>query len=209
MATLYAHLDYISVSNGQNVSKGQKIGYMGNSGNSYGAHLHFEVRNTSDSTIDPTPYINADLPGAPTTPTEGGNVYYVKSGDTLSGIAQMYNTTVEELMRLNGITNPNIISVGQAIKISEETKPTESSYQVGTYQVTADLLNVRKGPGTNYDTLSFGELSQNAKSQVVSLSGKEYSGYVKGIVCDVSEISNQNWGKTVSGWICLEYCAKL
>ena len=35
---------------------------MGDSGNSYGAHLHFEIRNESDERIDPTPYLNANLP---------------------------------------------------------------------------------------------------------------------------------------------------
>lgn len=64
--TLYAHLESVSVKNGDSVSKGQAIGYMGNTGNSYGAHLHFEVRNASDSRIDPTPYIGADLPGLKT-----------------------------------------------------------------------------------------------------------------------------------------------
>lgn len=64
--TLYAHLASVSVNSGDSVSLGQAIGYMGNTGNSYGAHLHFEVRNTSDSRIDPTPYINADLPGLET-----------------------------------------------------------------------------------------------------------------------------------------------
>ena len=49
--TLYAHMDYISVKNGQTVRKGQKLGYMGNTGNSYGAHLHFEVRDKSDSAV--------------------------------------------------------------------------------------------------------------------------------------------------------------
>lgn len=64
--TLYAHLASVSVKNGDSVTKGQTIGTMGNSGNSYGAHLHWEVRNTSDVRIDPTPYINADLPGLKT-----------------------------------------------------------------------------------------------------------------------------------------------
>ena len=51
---------------GQNVDKGQKIGNMGDTGVASGPHLHFEVRNASDNWIDPTPYINADLPGLPT-----------------------------------------------------------------------------------------------------------------------------------------------
>ena len=64
-ATLYAHLDKVYVSKGQTVSKGQEIGYMGNTGRSYGAHLHFEVRTkgTYASITNPEPYINADLSG--------------------------------------------------------------------------------------------------------------------------------------------------
>lgn len=60
--TLYAHLDKVYVKKGDIVKKGQEIGYMGNTGNSYGAHLHFEVRNTKDVRIDPTQYLEADLP---------------------------------------------------------------------------------------------------------------------------------------------------
>lgn len=61
--TLYAHLDNVTVSNGSHVYKGQGLGKMGNTGNSYGAHLHFEVRDASDERINSDPYINADLPG--------------------------------------------------------------------------------------------------------------------------------------------------
>lgn len=41
--TLYGHLSKISVKKGQQVAKGQKIGVMGNTGNSTGTHLHFEI----------------------------------------------------------------------------------------------------------------------------------------------------------------------
>lgn len=61
--TLYAHLSDVNVSYGQLVKAGQQIGRMGNTGNSYGNHLHFEVRNQNDRCIDPAPYIAADLPG--------------------------------------------------------------------------------------------------------------------------------------------------
>ena len=43
--------------------------------------------------------------------------YTVKRGDTLSGIARRYKTTVAKLVKDNGIKNPNIIYVGQKIKI--------------------------------------------------------------------------------------------
>ena len=46
------------------------------------------------------------------------NIYYtIQRGDTLSAIAQKYNTSVEELARLNNISNVNLIYAGSQIKI--------------------------------------------------------------------------------------------
>jgi len=42
--TVYAHLSRIVATCGQSVASGQRIGFSGNTGNSFGAHLHFEVR---------------------------------------------------------------------------------------------------------------------------------------------------------------------
>lgn len=43
--------------------------------------------------------------------------YTVQSGDTLSAIAKKFKTTYQELARINGISNPNIISVGQVLRL--------------------------------------------------------------------------------------------
>ncbi|MFZ7947203.1 MULTISPECIES: murein hydrolase activator EnvC family protein [Bacillaceae] len=45
--TVYAHMNSRSVSTGQVVSKGQQVGYMGNTGQSFGQHLHFELHRGS------------------------------------------------------------------------------------------------------------------------------------------------------------------
>lgn len=46
-----------------------------------------------------------------------GKTYVVQRGDTLSKIASKYDTTVNKLVSLNGIKNPNLIKVGQMIKL--------------------------------------------------------------------------------------------
>lgn len=59
--TLYAHLKEVNVSLNEKVSKGQILGYMGNTGRAFGIHLHFEVR-LNNVRINPIPYLTKDLP---------------------------------------------------------------------------------------------------------------------------------------------------
>ncbi len=56
MSTVYGHLDNRFVDCGEQVTQGQHIGEMGNSGNSTGVHLHFEIRE-NDVPVDPRDYL--------------------------------------------------------------------------------------------------------------------------------------------------------
>lgn len=78
--SLYAHLEdgSLKVKEGDTVQKGQKIGYMGSTGNSTGYHLHFEVHDDTDSRINPTPYIDSDFSNLNTS----GQASYNNSDDS-------------------------------------------------------------------------------------------------------------------------------
>ncbi|MFF5469093.1 peptidoglycan DD-metalloendopeptidase family protein [Streptomyces achromogenes] len=57
--TWYCHLSSYRVASGTTVKAGEPIAYSGNSGNSTGPHLHFEVRPAGGSAIDPLPWLRS------------------------------------------------------------------------------------------------------------------------------------------------------
>ena len=65
--------------------------------------------------------------------------YTVKSGDTLSYIAQKLHTTVKELTELNDISNPNLIYPGQILKIETSINSDTRGYNFNT------MYTVQKG----------------------------------------------------------------
>jgi LysM repeat protein len=66
----------------------------------------------------PTPGPSATPPASASPAPSAGGTYTVKVGDTLSAIAARTGTTATALAKLNGITNPSYIRVGQVLKLS-------------------------------------------------------------------------------------------
>ena len=81
--------------------------------------------------------------------------YIVVKGDTLTKIAKKFSTTVEEIVRLNGITSPNVIFTGQKLKIKSTVNEEELvhvvkrgetlSYIAKKYNTTVVALALKNG----------------------------------------------------------------
>ena len=71
--TRYGHLSRLNVAAGQQIRKGDVIGYVGSTGRSTGPHLHYEVR-IAGVAVNPIPYMQAEqaTQGALATDTTGG-----------------------------------------------------------------------------------------------------------------------------------------
>jgi hypothetical protein len=101
--TLYAHLEYVTVKLNDSVKKGQIIGYMGDSGNAYGKHLHFEVWK-NNKRINPTSYLNKSF---------DDSIYYQKyTGNSNSIVDALKSLNIDssyenrkKIAIINGITN--------------------------------------------------------------------------------------------------------
>lgn len=181
LETIYAHLSKINVRPYQRVSACEIIGLGGNTGRSYGPHLHFECR-FYDHAFDPqdvfdfenkklrdenlficpskfdyrevskknvqmdryrnnpdmikkieedyehhvihsgsdnqqTKVVATNVTPNNKTPNRSTPRYHkVKSGDTLSGIARKYGTSIDKLCRLNGISRTTLLRIDQRIR---------------------------------------------------------------------------------------------
>jgi len=108
--------------------------------------------------------------------------------------------------KLTSIKGLNFFGWGESINGVRVVK--EVKYTTGTYKVTASLLNVRTDAGISNRAKKWNELTPNARQQNKKLGNEKANGYLKGVVCTVTNVSG-NWGLTRSGWICLDYCKKI
>lgn len=111
----YRCLHYTS-STASGVAYGCKAGQAKVTNKAEGAVHPYHLQAISGKGSTVYGWVNAgDISGK----TGGGSVktYTVVKGDTLSKIAKKYGTTVDTLVKLNGIKNKNLINIGQVIKL--------------------------------------------------------------------------------------------
>ena len=88
--------------------------------------------------------------------------YTVKSGDTLSEIAKEKNTSVEKIVELNRIENPDLIKVGQILELDEE-KNSEVSTETTTEEAVTyeDVTYNAPAASTTYSQPATANTSSN------------------------------------------------
>ena len=95
----------------------------------------------------------------PSSGTTSEVTYTVVAGDTLSKIAAKYGTTYQKLAAYNGITNPNIIRVGQKIKIPGTAAPKKTNAEIakeviaGKWGNGADRKKRLEAAGYDYNAI--------------------------------------------------------
>ena len=166
LETYYAHMSRRLVKAGDRVSSGQQIGLCGNTGRSFGSHLHFEIRYMGNA-INPENVIDCqthDLISPVLTLTSGSfrkvakggatatgrsgstpssGWYRVRQGDTLEKIARRNGTTVKRLCQLNGIKETKILHPGDRLKVTGSASATPPKVTPGTSGSTT--YTVRQG----------------------------------------------------------------
>jgi murein DD-endopeptidase MepM/ murein hydrolase activator NlpD len=139
LETVYSHLSKMLVKVNQDVKAGEIIGLGGRTGRATTTHLHFETRFLGEP-FDPTIIIDNESyklksdtlammasvfkfkakPKVPvsTASTAGKSTYHtVRKGDTLSGIAKRYGTTVTAIRQKNGLSKKSVLKIGKKLKI--------------------------------------------------------------------------------------------
>jgi murein DD-endopeptidase MepM/ murein hydrolase activator NlpD len=70
--TIYGHMSAFAVTSGEDVKRGEVIGYVGSSGRSTGPHLHYEVL-IHDTPVNPHKYLRETMTDLASAQTAGSN----------------------------------------------------------------------------------------------------------------------------------------
>ncbi|MFR0581145.1 LysM peptidoglycan-binding domain-containing protein [Limosilactobacillus mucosae] len=126
--------------------------------------------------------------------------YTVKAGDTLSGIASRFSTSSSTLASLNSISNPNLIYVGQVLKVSAGATNSSSTSSASNTATTASSYTVKSGDTLSAIAAKYGTTYQAlASANNISNPNDIYVGQVIKVSATVTVASSQTVSSTSSG----------
>lgn len=131
-------LAYYGINDGNYYEAPTNHGFAKLAGQQYSTSNYIGSINVDTNLFNENVYLNEDIENNPSTDWASRyNTYTVVYGDTLSEIASKYGVTTSVLASLNGITNPNLIYVGQVLKIPINSNDTTTSGDIKLYTVVS------------------------------------------------------------------------
>ncbi|MCA1057471.1 M23 family metallopeptidase [Rossellomorea aquimaris] len=130
--TLYAHLNSRNVSNGSTVNQGQVIGAVGNTGYSFGSHLHFELHKgtwniNKSNAVDPLEYLGKDL-----VPATDNYAVYVRTANKEGELLNKFSTIEEATKEMNKYNYTSIINLSTGLEIATNNAPKDVKVYFGS-----------------------------------------------------------------------------
>lgn len=179
----------IKVKVGDKVYEGDLLAQMGNSGYAIGNHLHYNVY-LNNNAVNPLIYTYVYPDQIVSNKSKGkdqiryfneiqlDDIYVVKKNDNLSEIGELYNISHKKLAVYNNLKNPNLIRVGQKIKIPKY----ETSMLLKEESKGKDVINIQKKLNQLGNNLVIDGIFGRKTKKAVEDFQKEHDLLVDGIV---------------------------
>lgn len=179
----------IKVKVGDKVYEGDLLAQMGNSGYAIGNHLHYNVY-LNNNAVNPLIYTYVYPDQIVSNKSKGkdqiryfneiqlDDIYVVKKNDNLSEIGELYNISHKKLAVYNNLKNPNLIRVGQKIKIPKY----ETSMLLKEGSKGKDVINIQKKLNQLGNNLVIDGIFGRKTKKAVEDFQKEHDLLVDGIV---------------------------
>lgn len=123
--------------------------------------------------------------------------YTVKKGDTLWGIAQIYNTTFMKLAEINSIENPNLIFPGQVLKTTQTVETVKTPENTAQTDVKAEETTKPEQTENTVETSEETTISSDKTTDVFSYIDTEFSEQVMDKISslgDNADVGNRSAG---------------
>jgi len=127
---------------------------------------------------------------APTTTVSGARTHTVKAGEYPGKIAKKYGMTSNELLALNGITDPTKLQVGQVLKVSKDGSASNVSTATQTVSTPAPKP-VTPAPAPAPTVSNSGPIPPSAGSEPVAIRVVEADPLVEGEADDIIDIDSE------------------